>query len=70
MLGYDPGNVSATSKTNTKAKTHTKTNTKTKMKTMTKTKCLKEPSHAIFSKSSEFKDIRYDAYNDQDKHKG
>ena len=27
MLGYDPGNVSATSKTNTK--THTKTNTKT-----------------------------------------
>ena len=30
MLGYDPGNVSATSKTNTKTKTHTKTNTKTK----------------------------------------
>ena len=30
LLGYDPGNVSATSKTNTKTKTHTKTNTKTK----------------------------------------
>ena len=29
MLGYDPGNVSATSKTNTKTKTHTKTNAKT-----------------------------------------
>ena len=33
---------------------------------MTKTKCLKDPSHAIFSKSREFKDIRYDAYNDKD----
>merc|ERR550525_729383 len=62
LLGYDPGNVSATSKTNTKTKTHTKTNTKTK----TKTKCSKDPSHAIFSKSWEFKDIRYDAYNDKD----
>ena len=47
-------------------KTHTKTNTKTKTKTMTKTKCSKDPSHAIFSKSWEFKDIRYDAYNDKD----
>ena len=36
------------------------------MKTMTKTKCSKDPSHAIFSKSREFKDIRYDAYNDKD----
>ena len=62
LLGYDPGNVSATSKTNTKTKTHTKTNTKTK----TKTKCPKDPSHAIFLKSWEFKDIRYDAYNDKD----
>ena len=33
---------------------------------MTKTKCLKDPRHAIFSKSREFKDIRYDAYNDKD----
>ena len=33
---------------------------------MTKTKCLKYPPHAIFSKSREFKDIRYDAYNDKD----
>ena len=33
---------------------------------MTKTKCLKDPSHTIFSKSREFKDIRYDAYNDKD----
>ena len=35
------------------------------LKTMTKTKCSKDPSHAIFLKSREFKDIRYDAYNDK-----
>ena len=52
--------------TMTTTKTHTKTNTKTKTKTMTKTKCSKDPSHAIFLKSREFKDIRYDAYNDKD----
>ena len=52
--------MSATSKTNTKTKTHKKANTKTK------TKCSKDPSHAIFLKSWEFKDIRYDAYNDKD----
>ena len=51
--------------TMTTTKTHTKTNTKTKTKTMTKTKCSKDPSHAIFLKSWEFKDIRYDAYNDK-----
>ena len=38
---------------------------------MTKTKCSKDPSHAMFSKSREFKEIKYDAYNnkynDQDK---
>ena len=50
----------------TMTKTHTKTYTKTKTKTMTKTKCRKDPSPAIFSKSREFKDIRYDAYNDKD----
>ena len=61
--------MSATSKTNTKTKTHTKTNTKTKTKTMRKTKCSKDPSHAIFSKSREFKDIRYDAYRDKDRYK-
>ena len=44
----------------------TKTNTKTKTKTMRKTKCSKDPSHAIFLKSREFKDTRYDAYNDKD----
>ena len=33
---------------------------------MTKTKCSNDPSHAIFLKSWEFKDIRYDAYNDKD----
>ena len=44
----------------------TKTHTKTKTKTMTKTKCLKDPSYAIFSKSREFKDIRYDAFNEKD----
>ena len=33
---------------------------------MTKTKCPKDPSHAIFLKSWEFKDIRNDAYNDKD----
>ena len=54
--------------TMTMTKTHTKTNTKTKTKTMTKKKkkCLKDPSHELFSKSREFKDIRYDAYNDKD----
>ena len=57
--------------TMTMTKTHTKTNTETKTKTMTKTKtkCLKDPSHAIFSKRREFKDIRYDAYNDKDNDK-
>ena len=47
-----------------KVMTMTKTHAKTKTKT--KTKCLKDPSHARFSKSREFKDIRYDAYNDKD----
>ena len=60
--------MSATSKTNTKTKTHTKTNTKTK--TMTKPKCIKDPSHAIFSKSREFKDIKYDTYSNHHKVKG
>ena len=41
----------------------------THTKTKTKTKCLKDPSHAIFSKSREFKDIRYDAYRDKDRDK-
>ena len=31
-----------------------------------KDKVLKDPSHAIFLESREFKDIRYDAYNDKD----
>ena len=43
--------------------------TKTKTKTKKKTKRLKDPSHAIFSKSWEFKDIRYDAYRDKDRDK-
>ena len=47
----------------TSAMTMTMTTTGTK----TKTKCLKDPSHAIFSKSREFKDIRYDAYRDKDR---
>ena len=46
--------------TRTMTKTHTKTNTKTKTKTKTNTKCLKDPSNAIFLKSREFKDIKYD----------
>ena len=65
--------TSAMTMTMTKTHTKTKTKTNTKTKTMTKTKCLKDPfffniypSHAIFSKSREFKDIRYDAYNDKD----
>ena len=47
------------------------TNTKTKTKTMTKTntKCTEHPIYAIFSKSREFKDIRYDAYRDKDRDK-
>ena len=58
--------------TRTMTKTHTKTNTKTKTKT--NTKCLKDPSHAIFFKSREFKDIKYDTnsdhkYNDKYKYK-
>ena len=53
-------------KKKTKTQTKTKTKTKTNTKTVTKTKCIKDPSHAIFSKSREFKDIRYDAYNDKD----
>ena len=58
--------------TRTMTKTHTKTNTKTKTKT--NTKCLKDPSHAIFLKSREFKDIKYDTnsdhkYKDKDKDK-
>ena len=50
----------------TTTKTHTKTNTRTKTKKMTETKCSKDPSHAIFLKSWEFKDIRYNAFNDKD----
>ena len=54
----------------TMTKTHTKTNTKTKTKT--NTKCLKDPSNAIFLKSREFKDIKYDTNSDhkyKDKYK-
>ena len=50
----------------TTTKTHTKTNTRTKTKKMTETKCSKDPSHAIFLKSWEFKDIRYNAFNNKD----
>ena len=42
------------------------TMTVAKRHTKTKTKCFKDPSHGIFLKSGEFKDIRYDAYNDKD----
>ena len=41
-------------------------------KTKTNTKCLKDPSHAIFLKSREFKDIKYDTNSDhkyKDKYK-
>ena len=34
--------------------------TKTKTKKRTKTKCIEDPTYAIFSKSREFKDIKYD----------
>ena len=37
----------------------TKTNTKTKAKRQ-KTKCIEDPTYPIFSKSREFKDIKYD----------
>ena len=59
-----------TQKTKTTTKTITKTHTKTKTKT--NTKCLKDPSHAIFLKSREFKDIKYDTNSDhkyKDKYK-
>ena len=39
--------------------TMTVTVTKAHTKTKTHTKCLKDPSHDIFSKSEEFKDIKY-----------
>ena len=39
--------------------------TKTNIKTETNTKCFKDPSLAIFSKSREFKDIKYDTYRIQ-----
>ena len=42
--------------TNTKTKTKTNTETKTK----TKTKCKEDPTYAIFLKTREFKDIKYD----------
>ena len=32
----------------------------TKTKTKTKTKCIEDPTYAIFLKSREFKDIKYD----------
>ena len=35
------------------------TNTNTKTKTKTKTKCIEDTTYAIFSKSREFKDIKY-----------
>ena len=48
--------------TNTKTKTNTNTNTKTK------TKCIEDPTYAIFLKSREFKDIKYDQTRpDQDR---
>ena len=43
-----------------------KTNIYTNTNTKTKTKGSKDPSPAIFVKSWEFKDVRYDAYNDKD----
>ena len=46
------------------------TKTKTKTKTKAKTKCIEDPTYAIFSKSSEFKDIKYDQTRpDQDREK-
>ena len=44
------------------------------LKTKTNTKYLKDPSNAIFLKSREFKDIKYDTnsdhkYKDKDKYK-
>ena len=38
----------------------TKTNTKTKTQTKTNTKRFKDPIYAIFLKSWEFKDFKYD----------
>ena len=43
-----------------KTKTETKTKTKKKTKTKTKTMCKEDPTYAIFLKSREFKDIKYD----------
>ena len=40
--------------------TKTKTKTGTKTKTKKKTKCSKDPTYAMFLKSSGFKDINYD----------
>ena len=40
--------------------TNTNTKTETKTKTQTKTKSKEDPTYAIFSKSREFRDIKYD----------
>ena len=41
---------------------------KDKTKTRTNTKCIEDPTYAIFSKSREFKDIKYDQdKTDQDR---
>ena len=61
MLPCVPHYHSQMTMTKTNTNTHTETNTKTKAKT----KCSKDPPHAIFLKSWEFKDIRYDAYNEK-----
>ena len=69
---YIIGKRMTSATTMTMTKTHTKTNTKTKTKTKTNTKFLKDPSHAIFLKSREFKDIKYDTnsdHKDKDKDK-
>ena len=60
---YIIGKRMTSATTMTMTKTHTKTNTKTKTKT--NTKCLKDPSNAIFLKSREFKDIKYDTNSDK-----
>jgi len=39
--------------------TKTNTKTKTKTETKTKTKCIEDTTYAIFSKSREFKDIKF-----------
>ena len=45
----------------TETKSYKKTNTKTKTQTKTETQCFQDPMYAIFIKSREFKNLKFDS---------